>query len=213
MVEMRPQINYIRACFCIDRALNPVDLRQLMLSLERHQCHTIGPPITESGELLQQSMTWQTARGNWAARLIQLSSDPLTSVLVSFDVDSGLFLPGDAISYNPLEDPDFAAYKRLLIDFIQEIRPLVGIADYDADLLCKDLRSNSFAAWGNYLSNEILIGWDPHELEQIPAMVDEYIRIENRGMLTFNHPLGSGKVFENQVRFWNMVKSQITRNL
>lgn len=204
---MKAMMNYVRACFCIDDVLDFKDLGKLGMILRNHKCYLVNPPIITSGKWIQQSMAWKILNREWSVRLFQISLKPGTQAMVSFDVDNLAFLPEQKISYFPDDDPLFGAYKDLIRDFIMEIKPFIGVIDYDADLLCGELSRNSFTSWGNYLSNKLLDDWDTDEVKLIPRLVDEYIPIEKMGILTFNHPLGYGSVSEHQIKFWEMIKA------
>ncbi len=209
MVKVKTMTNYIRACFCRERPLDFSDLKKLERILKNFGFHFIDQPLMNQEQWIEQPLIWKILNQNWLARLFQISPNQLTNSMISIDVDSLLFLPERKISYHPIGDPLFDTYKYLLVDLIEELRPFVGLIDYDEDLVCGELRSNSFMAWGNYLSSQFLETWTSDEVKLLRALVDEYIKIEEVGILTFNHPLGYGENKENQIKFWNIINSHV----
>lgn len=202
-------MNYIRACFCIDQYLGLAALESLCGFLERHKCRTVNPPkLLDSVHWYEQSLVWEMPDVNVMARLIQIPHDFAPS-MISLDVDASFWLPGGRISYDPARDAYFKTYTRLLLDLINYVKPYIGLVDYDADLLCTDLPSNSFRAWGNYLSSQFLSSWTPQEIKEIERLVDEYHPADQHGILTYIHPLGYSEPTDHQIKFWEMIKSHI----
>jgi hypothetical protein len=209
MVKVNRMPNFIRACFCIEHFSDFADLLELQKILTNYNCQIIEKPTVYLETWNIQNLTWQILGKPWVARLFQLPSVSENCSMVSFDVDSLMFLPGHQITYLPGGEQWFLAYKMLLTDLIKHLRPYIGIIDYEADLLCKDRALNNFSAWGNYLSNKFLTSWNQAERLQIPVLVDEYTDIENIGLIIFNHPLGYENPTEKKIKFWEMIKTHI----
>jgi hypothetical protein len=158
---------------------------------------------------IEQKILWNPVDRSWDARLSQISFARASASMVSLDVDEGLFLNGLKVSYYPNDDPLYVAYKSLLEVFIKQVKPFIGVIDWDADLLCPNLEKNSFAAWGNYLSYRFLENWSKKEKEFIQEIVDEMSVIDDAGILIFNHPLGYSEADESPNKIWTLISAHI----
>jgi len=205
--------NYIRAGFCLDNPLDLTDLWKLREILDGHACNSIGDPNMDQGKWYSQRFTWEILNKSWEARLFQISHGITHPSMISFDVDDLLFMPNSKISYQPNSDPLFDAYKEIIINIIQFIRPFIGIIDFDADILCGEFRSNSFAAWGNFLSNRFLDTWNSEDINWIEKNLEIIFSIKGIGKLIFNHPLGyvNGDRSDHQFHLWRTIESYIGR--
>jgi hypothetical protein len=201
--------NYVRACFCVEEALDQSHLQDLIKITERFGCQPVDAPVTNMDRWVDQFLVLKMLDKNWEARLFQLSSTLYKCCKISFDVEDSFFLPGRKISAHPRDDKLFITYKRLLLALIQELKPFIGVIDWDADLLCGEIGSNLIAGWGNYLSNQLLNNWSVEELRLVPDLVDEYIPVQGIGILTFNHPLGSGDTYKTHLEFYNLIKTHM----
>jgi hypothetical protein len=201
--------NYIRACFCVKHFLDLSDLEQLQETLRAHACISSTAPTMNLGIWIEQGFTWYSMSQTWKIRIFQLSLPENRSVMVSLDVEDSIFLKGSEICYSPNKDPLFIAYTCLLKDFIKQIDPIIGVIDWDAELMCSTLTLNSFATWGNYLSYQFLSYWSENDRGMIVNIVDELIEIERTGVLIFNHPLGYADGKTTHLQFWSLIKKYI----
>jgi hypothetical protein len=204
-----PMGNNIRACFCVKDFLNFSDLEELQAVLKAHGCILSTSPTINLGKWIEQEFRWKPFEQEWKMRLFQLSLAGKSSSMVSLDVEDGLFLKDGEVNYFPQNEPLFIAYRSLLRDFIGQIMPFIGVIDWDADLACSNLQSTSFATWGNYLSYDFLGIWNRKDTELIEEMTDEIIKVNNNGILTFNHPLGYGDATENHSKYWALISEYI----
>lgn len=182
-------VNFIRACFCLNQNLDFIVLNKLLEVLAQHDCHAIGSTETNFGVWVEQKMEWTIRNKPQKARLFQLSQNHGGYSLVSFDIDEFLLLPESKISYRPDSDPLFAAYKTIIVDLIKQLKPRIGLIDYEADLLCTEIPSITLASWGNFFPYDFLKLWSLDERNMLTQLVDELIPIDEFGLLTFIHPL------------------------
>lgn len=190
--------NYIRACFCIDQYLDLSGLHKLLELLSHYDCYPIGSPRMNIDRWMDQKLEWNIQNEPQKARLFQLSSANDGLSLISFDIDEFLLLPERKISYEANQDPLFAVYKLIIIDLIKHLMPNIGMIDYDADLLCNEISTMSLAAWGNFFSYDYLNSWKPEERTLLTQLVDEFISIDEFGILTFIHPLMANQAWSER---------------
>jgi hypothetical protein len=90
----------------------------------------------------------------------------------------------------PRTDQVFEDYKRVVAEFIAHTRPLVGVIDYEADLMCDSWRSSltSVVGWGSYYSKALFRKPWEEVSKAVHQIVDDYIPIDDIGMLVFIHP-------------------------
>ncbi|MBN1536986.1 MAG: hypothetical protein JW908_09665 [Anaerolineales bacterium] len=190
--------NFVRACFCSQKIINLYDLQSLLEILKKYRCFPVDEPLINLGRWNEQKIVWEIDKSIWESRLNQFSYNNIDEcTVISFDVDNQLFLPKGNICYIPNNDKVFYDYKSLLIDLIKEIKPNFGQIDLDVDLFCCEIYATPIASWGNYFSNRFLKLWNRHEIKILTQLVDEYIEIDNLGILTFINPLTANREWSN----------------
>jgi hypothetical protein len=186
--------NYIRACFCVKEAVSDTKLQDLLRVLSNHQCYPINTPqsLAESGVV---NLTWRISNKILETRILHIWHKTTSQGMCSFDIEDSSFLQGGSINYNPGKDELFTVYKILLIDIIRQIDPVIGVIDYEADLLCSESDNSALASWGNYFSAGWLNQWDSEAKKRLLQITDEFISIDTIGSLTFIHPLAANQAW------------------
>jgi hypothetical protein len=117
---------------------------------------------------------------------------------MTFAIQDTFFLPGKTITREPLsrKDEHFALFLRTIEFVIKRLQPTIGAIDEMADLLYEPLKIDKrLASWGNYFSRDLLAQWSSGDCEKIRQLVDEFIEIENCGILIFIHPLAFNQAY------------------
>lgn len=192
--------NFIRACFCINRLLDHQDLEILLEIMSKRECYALGEPQLLRCSWINQKLEWKKKDTFIEARLFQFSIPEMENPLFSFDVDEISFLPAGDISYEPHQDPLYIEYKILLINLIEQIKPIIGVIDYEADPLCGEISKSReiIAAWGNFFPFTTLVNWSLEDDNLLREIVDELIPIHDLGYLTFIHPLMVNQAWSNR---------------
>jgi hypothetical protein len=81
---------------------------------------------------------------------------------------------------------------------IRYVDPEIGIIDYEAELLCSELHTTPLADWGNYFPKRFLKLLSSKERKLLPQVVDEFLQIDNLGVLTFIHPLMANQAWSDR---------------
>lgn len=115
---------------------------------------------------------------------------------ISFNVGEAAFLEG-AIEFAPgAKDHVFSAFKQIVVELVAHIRPLIGAIDYEADLLCETLsQTRSLVSWGNFFSRAWLEWWSAEDVQTLCHAVDEWLEVDDLGVLTFIHPLAANQAW------------------
>lgn len=202
--------NYIRACFCLPSQLGINELSGLLEVLAKHNFNELDMPSFNQDIWIEQRMVWRTQVGAVEARLFQLSLGQDKRNMFSFDIDSLLFLPESTIAFNHSENPEFNNYKDALSNVIKLIKPEFGLIDYDADLLCDEALLSSLAAWGNFLTKDLIESFSSKEREILFNTVDEIFPVDSLGVITFIHPLKANQSWsENHEKLDKILRSKV----
>jgi len=136
------------------------------------------------------TLGWRVEGVTYIARVLQNWPEAGRVRSVSFDVQEAAFFPGSALEFVPNRGVLFETYRRMIIELIRYLRPALGAIDYEADLLCNDMRrARSFVSWGNYLADDLLDAWPDASRLAFMQLVDECYPLSQLGILTFLHPL------------------------
>jgi hypothetical protein len=143
------------------------------------------------------TLGWQVGEQHFLARLMKWKYRSDIAERISFAVDDSAFL-NHSIEFTPDSgDHVYSRFKRIVIEIIKQIRPLVGAIDEEADLLCDTLnQSHSVVSWGNFFSYSLLEQWSEGELRVLRQTVDEYVQVDSLGVLTFIHPLAANQAWD-----------------
>jgi hypothetical protein len=136
---------------------------------------------------LRINLEWKVNTENYAAFIEKKSSGSIV-----FGIDEQAFLSSRRVSFVPGHSGagTFGEYKRLITQFILQLRPRLGLIDYDCDYLCNaEGLHQRRASWGNYLPNTLLNRWAGDDISQLHHIADEFHQIEELGVLIFIHPL------------------------
>ena len=202
--------NYIRACFCIERKIPISQLKIIIDLLGNQYCSDFSLPILDFENWVEINFLYGNNAKKHYGRLLQVVNPYNTNVMVSFDIDDSLFHIDQSINYFPGGDREYEEYKNILILLIKQLDPIIGIIDWEADLLCPANQNNMIECWGNYLSNRFLKFWKLNEKASINNYVDEMIPISDLGILVFNHPLGLSEKNDGHINFWNLINKYIS---
>lgn len=130
---------------------------------------------------------------------------------LSFDIADIVFLPGRSVEFIPNGNVSFDWFKQIIIQFINYIKPIIGVIDYEADLLCASSEKySSLASWGNYFSQSVLEQWTQNDVKTLLQVVSESTEINNLGVLTFIHPLAANQAWTGRHQ---EVQTLLERNL
>jgi hypothetical protein len=190
--------NNIRACFCIPEPLNEAQLGNLLNYLSAHNCEISDRPYFNEGNWIAQELHWNILGKTWDASLGQIVFGDNEFSTLSFNVDGDFFLPGAKTSYSPMGDPKFALYKDLLIQIIKLTNPFIGEFDYEADLIYAQLVNNpstTIASWGNFIPSSWTEKLNSKTQSLLLDTVDEAIFVEDRGLITFIHPMAANRAW------------------
>lgn len=193
---MTSTFNNISACFSLRSPRDLGQLQRIVDLLIQLNCNPAGEISVYSDSYIEQELCWSLLDSNWTARLRQTSNTHNECTIFSFDVDTHIFLPGDQTHFSPNNDQRFINYQNLLAQLINEINPLIGEIDYEADLLCTDINNNfprTIASWGNYLPYAWFNQLNDRIQSQVFNVVDEVVEVNPSGLLTFIHPLQSNR--------------------
>lgn len=174
---------------------------------------------TDVGKL-RQSAAWLAASGDtritfgwnvqgqiYEARLFRDAHD--ARIRVVFDVDEDAFpLAYATWKPYPVDTALFAGFMQILIQIIREIQPMVGVIGYEADLLC-DAFDGLGLSWGNYMRQSTLRQWDRTDIQTLQGLVDEYVPIDDLGVLIFMHPTDPQHVWIERIQH---VEALLQRN-
>ena len=209
--------NHVRADFCLSQTRDKEQLIQWFLALEALGCHMLTPDAASDvagfEQAVQQLLTplyaniefqWYINGQTYEARIMQIWHPP-KPIDISFDVAEEAFFGGygrSLIEYIPKNPDDhnlFQRYKQLIMAAIQYLNPNIGLIDYEMDIVCGDTENRKFeASWGNYLAASALEQWDPNDLDLLKQTVDEAIWIDERGLLSFIHPLVANQAWTSR---------------
>jgi hypothetical protein len=148
------------------------------------------------------TVDWHIHRQIYEARIMQIWHPP-DPIDISLDVADEAFFGGyGQIEYTPSDPTDntlFQGYKQLVVAMIQALNPAVGLIDFEMDIICFVIENKEFAThWGTYLSASTLERWAPNDLDLLRQTVDEAIWIDERGLLTFIHPLAYNQAWTDK---------------
>lgn len=182
--------NYIRACFCTSISVNVASLEKINKRLESHGCIFSQKIDGENNDWHENKFSWTFNNRNWEMRLTKFRFVDSIFTMVSFDVEENFFFQKDIFTYTPNNSQAFDKYIQLVNEIIIEIQPLIGIIDYEADLLCGSLLEQSFIAWGLFVSRTFIEFMDDSQVSKLFVLANDRKQTKNNGYIFFNHPLG-----------------------
>lgn len=157
--------------------------------------------LTRPGFLFLE-LEWSVDGKKYHVRMLQRWRREDRYRMMTLTVDENAFLH-QVIHWVPTPDNHvlFERYKALIIACIVALKPAIGVIDYEADLICGEQEYNgSLVSWGNYFPHLLLDQWQEHERTELRQRVNEYIPIDDLGVLTFIHPLAVNQVWTTHHR-------------
>jgi hypothetical protein len=149
--------NYIRANFCSQKIIDGQSIEKIIKRLKLLGCIFAKEPFESDGGWYHLEFILSYNNINWDMKIIKWRLENCSQVYYSLDIDDNFFLPPGIICYTPKDDPKFIHYINIINEFIQEIDPVIGIIDYEADLSIWDLEKEQFISWGLFVSRKLII--------------------------------------------------------
>lgn len=88
------------------------------------------------------------------------------------------------------QNSTFIKYKEILSALIRTVRPFIGTIDYESDLSCDEFdQYGGIASWGNFVAFSLLRRLSNEDQQLLYTGVDDFVMIDDIGVLTFIHPL------------------------
>ena len=146
---------------------------------------------------LDVNFLWHVGERTHGARFLQTIWPGRRFRSLSLDVDEFAFFPnpGD-IRFDSVESKAFQSFKLALTEVVKHLDPIVGIVDFEADLLCEAPKLNlPLVSWGNYLPWSILNRWRPGDVANLLETVDLAIEIDDVGLLFYIFPLAANQAW------------------
>jgi hypothetical protein len=210
--------NFVRACFCFDQPLKEEQFSSLLVDWTALSCRYkssknegIVKDENKKAEirlLAQQfirplyssiELNWTVLNQAFRAEFSQIWHSDRNVRRIIFSVEEKAFFHTDALEVYPEENGIFSFYKELIIQFLQHLKPVIGMLDFEADLDCDRLiEKQSFASWGNYFSTHVIQYWDAKNREFLPKIVDSFIHLPDLGVLTFIQPLAQNQAWTHR---------------
>lgn len=150
---MNYKYNSVTACFGVQEHLKENELRGMLDRIKVFGCNPVGKPICNEGIWVEQELEWSLFGIKYAGGFRQAYLRNVDCTIFTFALESAIFLPGDKIVYSPIGDPKFLLFKDILSQLITGLNPTIGVIDYEADLICSELKTGfkgTIASWGNY---------------------------------------------------------------
>jgi len=190
--------NSVTACFSLQDHLGENELQGMLDRIEIFGCKPVGKPICNEEIWVEQELEWSLSGIKYAARFRQAYFRNADCSIFTFALDSAIFLPRDKIVYSPIGDPKFLIFKDILSQLIIDLKPTIGVIDYEADLICSELKTEfkgTIASWGNYFPIKWIDSLTNDVKQNLLSAVDETLAIPNIGLLTFIHPLKANQAW------------------
>jgi hypothetical protein len=189
---MHYNYNSVTACFSLPEPLNEIELQGMLERIKLLGCQPVGKPINNEDIWIAQESYWCLFDIKYAARFRQVHFRNAGCTTFAFDLVSNYFLPVDKTLYSPNGDPKFFYYKELLVQLLSDLNPKIGVIDFDADLICSELKTGfqgTIASWGNYFPLQWINSLPDEVKRNLLSVVDESLEVNGMGLLTFIHPL------------------------
>jgi hypothetical protein len=172
------------------------EIINLFTDFETFGCNLVGTPIFNQNIFFEQEFTWVINNFSFTNRFIQMKF-PEDKYIISIDIDENIFLPSNNIEFCPNANSTFDDYKKILARVIERTKPLIGLVDYDVDLVDYFISSLS-PHWGNFLPESWYVQWSEEDKQKMFQLIDEYQFIKECGLLVFIHPLKANQAWSEK---------------
>ena len=135
---------------------------------------------------------WHVDEKIYDARIYQVCNPDSGFMRFSFHVNETVFFhKANNFVFDSIEDRAFEKFKLALIEIVKHADPVIGIVEYDSDLICESPQYLPLVGWGNYLPWSILKRWRPSDSATLLETADEIINVDDFGLFFFIFPLMS----------------------